>query len=65
MRPYRIVMLTPLFDPYPSLFHRAENFPIEQLVSELAVEAFIVPVLLRTAGFDEEGLHADPLKPIS
>lgn len=37
-------MLTPLLDQCPGLFHRAENLTVKQLISELAVEAFIVPV---------------------
>lgn len=63
MRPHRIVVLAPLFDQCPGLFQRAEYLAIEQLVSELAIEAFIVSILPRTSWFDEEGLYADPLKP--
>ena len=58
-------MLTPLLDQYPGLFHRAENLAIEQLISELAVEAFIVSILPWASWFDEEGLHTDPLKPFA
>lgn len=65
MRPHGIVVLTPLFDEYPGLFQRAEYLAIEQLVSELAVEAFIVSILPWASWFDEEGLHADPLKPFA
>ena len=56
-------MLAPVFDQRPGLFHRAENLPVEQLVSELAVEAFIVSILPRTSWFDKERLHADLFKP--
>ena len=56
-------MLTPLFDQYPGLLQRAENLPVEQLVPELAIEAFIVSILPWAAWFDKERLHADPLKP--
>ena len=58
-------MLTPLLDQCLGLFHRAENLPVEQLVSELAVEAFIVPVLPWATWLDKEGLHADPFKPFA
>ena len=63
MRPHGIVVLAPLFDQCLRLFQRAENFTIEQLISELAIEAFIVPVLPWASWFDEERLHADPFKP--
>ena len=65
MRPHRIVVLTPLFDQRLRLFQRAEYLSIEQLVSEFAVEAFIVSILPGTARFDEECLHTDPLKPFA
>jgi len=58
-------MLAPVFDQRPGLFHRAENLPVEQLVSELTVEAFIVSILPRTSWFDKECLQPNPLKPFS
>ena len=65
MRPHRIIVLAPLFDEYSGLFQRAENLRVEQLVSELAVKAFIVSILPWASRFGEEHLHADPLKPFA
>ena len=42
---------------------RVEDLTVEELVSELAVEALVVAVLPRTAGFDEERLPTDSGQP--
>ena len=42
-----------------------EDFPRQQLVSELGVEALAVSILPRRTGFDIERLHADPAKPLA
>lgn len=63
MRSQGVVVLAPLLEQYPGLFQREENLTIEQLISELAIESFIVSILLRTSAFDEESLHNDPFKP--
>lgn len=42
-----------------------EDFPRQQLVSELGVEALAVSILPRRAWFDVERLHADALEPIA
>lgn len=63
MRPDCVVVLTPLLDEDLRLFERAENFSVEEFISEFTVEAFIVPILPGTAGFDKERMHANPLEP--
>ena len=42
-----------------------EDFPRQQLVSELGVEALAVSILPRRAWFDVERLHADGLQPVT
>ena len=45
MRPDRVVVVAPLFDEHFDLLQSAEDFFVEQLVSEFAVETFVVAVL--------------------
>jgi len=49
MRPYCVVFLPPV--PYEDLglLQGLENLPVEQLIPQLAVEAFVVAVLLKAA----------------
>ena len=47
MRSDRVVMSPPLLDQHFSLLERVEDLFVEQLVSELAVEALVVAVLPR------------------
>ena len=42
MRPDRVVVVTPSFDQHLRLLQRVEDFRVEQLVPELAVEALVV-----------------------
>ena len=52
MRPYRIVFPAPA--PYQDLglLQGVENLPVEQLVTQLTIEALVVPVLPGTARFN-------------
>ena len=63
MRTHRTLVLAPLLDQYPGLFQRAENFTIERLVPDFAVEAFIASVLPWATWLDEQRLHTDPGPP--
>ena len=51
--PDRVVMMSPLFDQHFRLLQRVEDFHVQYLVSELAVEALVVTVLLGRSWFDE------------
>ncbi len=58
-------MVAPALDQYFGLLQRVEDLRIQQLVPELAVEAFVVSVLPRAAGLDVERLHPDPPQPVT
>jgi len=60
-----IVVFSPLLDDHLGFLEAVEDFAVEQLVSKLAIEAFVVAVLPRTTGRDEHGLRANPLEPIT
>lgn len=55
MRLNGIVLNAPLLNQDFSLLQRIEDFYVE-LISHLAIEAFDIAILQRTAGFDEQGL---------
>jgi len=58
-----IVLFEPDIDDDLSLFNCREPFRIEDLSSERSIEAFVIPVLPRTAGVDLDRLDADLLEP--
>lgn len=58
-----IVLFSPSLDENLRLFDRIEYLPTEQLIAQFAIEAFIVSVFPRTAGFDEGRFHPDTLQP--
>ena len=58
-------MLSPAFDQHFGLLQCIEDFPVQQLIPKLAVEAFVVTVLPRTAGFNVEGFDAKPREPVT
>ena len=53
MRPDGVVVIAPSLDQHLRLRQIVEDFPIQQLVPELTVEALVVAVLPRRAGLDE------------
>lgn len=59
VRPECVVLPPPVLDNDLGLLQRKEQLPIQQLISELAVEALVVSVLPRTAGLDKERLDSD------
>ena len=59
MRPDGVVVIAPSLDQHLRLRQIVEDFPIQQLVPELAVEALVVAVIPRRAVLDVERLHAD------
>ena len=60
MRPDRVVVLAPAIDEDGCFSKCVEDFAVEELISELSIEALIVAVLPRTPRLDVEGLHTDP-----
>ncbi len=51
MRPNMIVVSTPLLDDNLGFFQRIEKLPVKEFIPEPAIEAFVIAVLPRTAGF--------------
>src|ERR1039457_5822817 len=58
MRPYRVVVHSPLLDHHLGLFQRIEDLATQAFISQLAVEAFTVAVLPGTAGLDVQRLRS-------
>lgn len=50
---------------HPQFLDRVEDLAVEELVSELGVEAFAVAVFLGRAGFDVQRLGPGVLKPLA
>jgi hypothetical protein len=65
VRPDLVVVPPPSFDKHFSLLQRVEDFPVQQLIPELAVEALVEAVLPRAPGLDEERLHIDRVEPFT
>jgi hypothetical protein len=59
-----VVVMEPGFDQDPGLRQGVEDLSVEQLVTELAVEGFVVAVLPGTVLLDVERTHADPGQPV-
>ena len=64
MRPDGVDVIAPSLDQHLRLRQILEDFPIQQLFPELAVEALVVAVLPRRAALDAECLHADTRQPV-
>jgi hypothetical protein len=64
MMPVNIVLLPPPFRSSPGLLKGIENLPVEHLISKLCIERFVVSILSRASRFEEQGLDADPTKPV-
>jgi len=60
MRSDLIIRLPPAFDHHLGLPERIEEFPVQQLIPELPVEALHVAVLPGRAGLNEQALFAVP-----
>ncbi len=65
MRPELVVVPSPTLDKHICLLERVEDLSIQQLVSELSVEALVVAVLPRAPRLDEERFHIDPAEPLT
>ena len=65
MGPFGVVVLSPLFDDDSCLLEAIEDFSVKKLIPEFSVEALVVTVFPRAAGFDEQGLATDLFEPIT
>jgi hypothetical protein len=54
-----------MFDQHLGFGQRGEVLAVEQLVTQLAIEALIMAVLLGAFQFDEQGLYANPRQPFT
>ena len=54
MRPDGVVVLPPAFDQHLGFVQRGEDLAVEKLVTQLAVEALVVAILLGASRFDEQ-----------
>jgi hypothetical protein len=54
--PDGVVVLAPAFGQHSQFFDRVEDLAVEELISELGVEALAVAVLPGRAGFDVQRL---------
>ena len=59
MRTDMVVLTQPLPDDDLGFFQTVEDFSIQQLISELAIEGFTAPLLRRAARFDEARFGSD------
>src|SRR5690606_8073008 len=63
MWPLSIVVLPPLLDELPGMAHRHEPMLVQAFISELAVEALDITILLRFAGLNEAQLQPHSVSP--
>ena len=61
MRSNRVVVNAPLFYQNACFIEAVEQLSIQELVAELAIEAFTVTILPRTARFDVSSLGTNGL----
>ena len=60
MRHESVVLLPSPFNKHLGLFEGIENLPIENVISQLSIEGFVVSILPGAARLDKEGLNPDP-----
>src|SRR6516164_6632781 len=63
--PDGVEVQAPAFSQHAQFLDRVEDFAIEELISQLAVERFAVAVLPRRSGFDVECLRAGVDQPLT
>ena len=63
MRAYRVVVIAPLLDDDLCFLEAVEDFLVEALIAQLAVEGLAIAVLPWTARLDVEGLGPEPGEP--
>jgi hypothetical protein len=45
MRPESVILLPPSFDDHLSFSQNMDNLPVEQFISQLSIEGFVVSIL--------------------
>ena len=65
MRSELVVFPSPALNEHSGLGECVKDLSVEQLVSELSIKRFVVAVLPRTSGFNEQGLGSDALQPLA
>ena len=63
MWPLAVVLLTPCSNHFPCMAHRQKPVFVQTFVSELAIEAFDVRVLLQLTWFDESQWQLPTIRP--
>src|SRR6516225_5667164 len=64
MRPHRVVVHSPPLDHHLRLLQGVEDLALQAFILQLAVEAFTVPILPRTARLDIQGLGSHRRQPL-
>ena len=60
-----VVVPSPALDDHPGFLQRVEDFAVEQLVTELRVEAFTIAILPWAAWFDVGGFDSNGCEPLA
>jgi len=63
--PDMVVVVAPSLDQNDGLLQVVEDLPVQELVTEFAIEGFAVAVLPGAARFDVGGLHPDMAQPLA
>jgi hypothetical protein len=63
VRPHLIIVFAPILDQIPSLSPLVEELAVEQFITQLAIERFVVAIFPGTAGLDIQGFNLDALQP--
>jgi hypothetical protein len=58
-----VVFLPPPLNKHLGLRESVENLPVQQLISEFTIEAFIAAILPRAARLNEQGLYPYSIQP--
>jgi hypothetical protein len=65
MRSLGVVMAPPILDQYLGFFQRIEDLPIEQLITQLAIEALDIAILPGAALLDEQRTNVEVREPVT
>ena len=65
MRTNRVVVDSPLFYQHLRFLQPVEDFSIQQFISQLVIEAFVVAVLPGVTGLDKQCSDLVPCQPVT